>query len=127
MLAHHVTEEPLARGSRVLDMCTGSGLLAVVAARRARVVAVDVSRRAVLTTRLNARLNGVALTAVRGTLFEPVGDARFDLIVSNPPYLPSPTGELPRRGPARAWEAGPVGRAYIDLLCAPAPEHLRSG
>lgn len=127
LLVHHLTEEPLDGRSRVLDLCTGSGVLAIAAARRAEVVAIDVSRRAVLTTRLNARLNGVALTAVRGNLFEPVGDARFDLIVSNPPYLPSPVSDLPRRGRARAWEAGPLGRAYLDPICAQVPEHLRPG
>jgi release factor glutamine methyltransferase len=124
LLAHHLAKEPLGASSRVVDLCTGSGLLAVVAAMRAQVVAVDVSRRAVLATRLNARLNGVTLTAVRGDLFEPVGDARFDLIASNPPYLPSANGELPQRGLARAWEAGLLGRAYLDRICAQAPAHL---
>jgi release factor glutamine methyltransferase len=124
LLAHHLTREPLSEGGHVLDLCTGSGLLAVVAAMRGVVVAVDVSRRAVLATRLNAKLNGVTLTAIRGDLFEAVGDARFDLIVSNPPYLPSADGELPQRGLARAWEAGPLGRAYIDRICAQVPEHL---
>jgi release factor glutamine methyltransferase len=127
MLAHHLAQEPLDDDSRVLDLCTGSGVLAIVAAHRAAVVAVDVSRRSVLTTRLNAKLNGVELTAVRGNLFEAVGQARFDLIVSNPPYLPSPAPELPSRGPARAWEAGPLGRTYIDPICAQAPEHLQPG
>ncbi len=87
-------------------------------------MAVDVARRAVLATRLNARLNGVRVTAVRGNLFEPVGDARFDLIVSNPPYLPTPDDELPHHGRARAWEAGLLGRAYIDRICAEAADHL---
>ena len=126
LLAHHLAEEPLGASSRVLDLCTGSGLIAVVAGMRAQVVAVDVSRRAVLATRLNARLNGVTLTAVRGDLFEPVGDAHFDLIASNPPYLPSADAELPRRGLARAWEAGPLGRAYLDRICAQAPGHLKA-
>ena len=124
LLAHHLAEEPLAASSRVLDLCTGSGLLAVVAATRAQVVAVDVSRRAVFAARLNAKLNGVTLTAIRGDLFEPLGDARFDLIVSNPPYLPSADDELPRHGLARAWEAGPLGRAYLDRILAQTPEHL---
>jgi release factor glutamine methyltransferase len=115
--------------SSVLDLCTGSGLLAVTAAtqRASRVVAVDVSRRAVISARLNANLNGVRVHAIRGDLFSPVGEEQFDLIVSNPPYLPSQGERLPRHGVARAWEAGPEGRAVIDRICKEAYAHLRPG
>jgi release factor glutamine methyltransferase len=50
---------------------------------------------------------------------------RFDLILANPPYLPGPPP--PRRGAARAWEAGDDGRAVLDRLCADAPECLHDG
>src|SRR5688572_17749631 len=72
-------------GARVLDLCTGSGVLALTAAQHGAeaVTAVDVSRRAVLTVRCNAVLNGVRVRAVRGDLFDAVGDERFDLIASN--------------------------------------------
>jgi release factor glutamine methyltransferase len=117
------------RHARVLDVCTGSGALAVTAALAGarEVTAVDISRRAVLATRLNARRNGVRVRALRGDLFEPVGERRFDLIVSNPPYLPSRQGDVPRRGAARAWEAGSDGRALLDRICARAPGHLEPG
>jgi release factor glutamine methyltransferase len=112
----------------VLDVCTGSGALALTAARcGAGVTAVDVSRRAVLTARLNARLNGVRLRALRSDLFRALGDARFDVIVSNPPYVPAPTDDLPTRGRARAWDAGLDGRVFIDRLIDEAPAHLRPG
>jgi release factor glutamine methyltransferase len=129
LLARQVMREPLPDGAAVLDVCAGSGLLAVVAASRAasRVVAIDISRRATLAVRLNAKLNGLTVRAVRGDLFEPVRGVRFDLIVSNPPYLPSAEDELPRHGPARAWEGGPGGRTLIDRICARAPAHLRPG
>jgi release factor glutamine methyltransferase len=91
------------------------------------VTAVDVSRRAVLTARINARLNGVRVRALRGDLLAPVGDERFDLIVSNPPYVPAEDDALPTRGPQRAWDAGTDGRALLDRLCAAAPAHLRPG
>src|SRR5436189_72295 len=82
-------DEGLPPGARVLDVCTGSGVLAITAARRgAHATAVDISRRAVLCAALNARLNGVSVRAVRGDLLAAVGDERFDAIVSNPPYLP---------------------------------------
>lgn len=112
-------------GLQVLDLCTGTGALAVAAARAGGdVLAVDVSRRAVLNAWLNARLNGVRLRAVSGDLWEPARSRRFDLIVSNPPYLP---GTRSPRGAARAWDAGRDGRALLDRVAAGAAEHLRPG
>lgn len=127
MLVRTLGREPLRPGARVLDLCTGSGVLAIAAARRGadEVVAVDISRRAVMAARLNGRLNGARIDARRGDLFAAVAGERFDLIVSNPPYLPGP--ELPRRGLARAWEGGARGRTFLDRICAGAPEHLRGG
>jgi release factor glutamine methyltransferase len=129
MLVHELKRERLPPGAAGLDLCTGSGVLAVAAARHGcrQVTAVDVSRKAVLAARFNARLNGLRVRSVRGDLFEPVRDQRFDLIVSNPPYVPSPTGDLPRRGLARAWEAGSDGRVFLDQICAEASAHLRPG
>lgn len=128
MLARAIADVPLGADSSVLDLCTGSGVLAIHAARRGagRVLAVDISRRAVLAATLNARLNGVRVEARRGDLFGAVPGRRFDLIVSNPPYLPGPTPP-PRHGPARAWEGGPRGRLFIDRICDAAPGHLRQG
>jgi release factor glutamine methyltransferase len=128
MLADQLRRERLGPGVTVLDLCTGSGHLAVVAALAgASTVATDVSRRAVLSVRLNAALNGVRVTALRGDLFEPVAGRRFDVIVSNPPYLPHPDEELPRRGRARAIDAGPRGRAFLDRICAQVGDHLTPG
>jgi release factor glutamine methyltransferase len=127
MLAEALRAEDLA-GARVLDVCAGSGLLAVTAARAgAQATAVDVSRRAVLCAALNARLNRVRIRALRGDLFAPVHGERFDAIVSNPPYLPAADDELPKHGPRRAWDAGRDGRAILDRLCAEAPAHLAPG
>jgi release factor glutamine methyltransferase len=129
MLVRQINAQRLPRDASALDLCTGSGVLAIAAAQAGcrDVVAVDVSRRAVLAVRLNAALNRVRVRAVRGDLFEAVGGQRFDLIVSNPPYLPSPEGELPTRGLARAWEAGHDGRAVLDRLCAEAYAYLKPG
>src|SRR5690349_5878340 len=89
----------------VLDVCTGSGIVAVAAAlaRAARVTAVDVSRRAVANARINARLNGVSLDARRSDLLRSLGGERYDLIAANPPYLPALSPE-PARGLDRATE-----------------------
>ncbi len=114
--------------TRVLDLCSGSGYLAVVAALAGagEVTAVDLSRRAVLSARLNARLNGVRVRALRGDLLAPVRGERFDLIVSNPPYVPAANDALPGRG-ARAWDAGRDGRALLDRVLAEAPGALTPG
>ncbi len=128
MLAEAVAREPIGPGSEVLDVCTGSGVIALAAAGRgAHVTAVDVSRRALLSARLNARQHGLRIEARRGRGFGPVAGRTFDLIVSNPPYVPSGTDALPTRGASRAWEAGPNGRAVLDQLCDEAPAHLRPG
>ncbi|HEX2085165.1 MAG TPA: HemK2/MTQ2 family protein methyltransferase [Solirubrobacteraceae bacterium] len=128
-LADVLREQTLPPRASLLDLCCGSGILAITAAMRGArsVTAVDRSRRAVLTTRLNARLNGVRVKALRGDLFEPVGDQRFDAIVSNPPYVPAETDELPASGPERAWEAGADGRVILDRIIEEAPQHLRPG
>jgi release factor glutamine methyltransferase len=117
-------------GFEALDLCTGSGVVAIGAARLGgRVTAVDVSRRSVLTVRINALRNGVArrVRAVRGDLFAAVDGRGFDVIASNPPYVPSQRGDLPASGPSRAWEAGPDGRVVLDRICAEAPGRLRPG
>jgi release factor glutamine methyltransferase len=128
LAAHLMAERPDAR-TRVLDLCTGSGYLAVAAAQAGAgdVTAVDLSRRAVLSARVNARLNGVRVRALRGDLLEPVRGERFDLIVANPPYVPAADDGLRARGPARAWAAGRDGRALLDQVLAQAPSALAPG
>ena len=124
MLVACLEHESLGEGDQVLDLCTGSGVLGIAAARRGagRVVGVDISRRAVIAARLNARLNGVRVETRRGSLFGPVAGERFDLILSNPPYLPGPSP--PQSRTARAWEGGTRGRLLLDRICERAVSHL---
>ncbi|MDH6622343.1 release factor glutamine methyltransferase [Streptomyces sp. LBL] len=127
LLAGALAEEPLRPGADVLDVGTGSGALAIEAARRGtRVTAVDVSWRAVCTARANAWVAGVPVRIRRGNLFAPVRDRSFDLILTNPPYVPAPMGIRPR-GPARAWDAGRDGRFVVDRICREASPLLRPG
>jgi release factor glutamine methyltransferase len=129
MLARElVASLPAGGDASVLELCTGSGAVALeAAAAGARVTAVDVSRRSVATVRLNALLRRLRLRAVRGSLFEPLAGQRFDFIATNPPYVPAPDDALPTRGPERAWDAGRDGRALIDPICDRAPAHLADG
>ncbi|MFD4628433.1 HemK2/MTQ2 family protein methyltransferase [Streptomyces sp. NPDC058284] len=126
LLVRALDREGIDDGTSVLDLGTGSGALAVAAARRgARVTAIDISWRAVLTARLNARLSGQSVAVRRGDLTAEVPSGPYDLVVSNPPYVPSPSPRLPRRGPARAWDGGPAGRLVVDRVCDAAPRALR--
>ena len=77
---------------------------------------------------MNALVHRVRIHTRRGDLFGALGEgALFDVIVSNPPWIPSETETLPEGGISRAWDAGPNGRALIDRVCAAAPAHLRPG
>jgi release factor glutamine methyltransferase len=120
MLIDIMRRGSFAAGRDVLDIGTGSGALAVAAARSgaASVTAVDLSLRSVVATWLNSRLHGAPVTVHRGDLFAPVAGRRFGLVVANPPYVPAPTEALPRHRKARCWDAGPDGRALLDRICA---------
>jgi release factor glutamine methyltransferase len=114
------------RGKRVVDVGTGSGVLALSAARAgaSHVVAVDVNPQAARCAADNARANGLGdrVAAVCGDLLSALArDARFDLILSNPPFF---AGE-PRDLADRAWHAGP-GFRDIEPLFAQARERLAS-
>ncbi|GGX81040.1 methyltransferase [Streptomyces fructofermentans] len=128
LLADALAGEDLHPTTEVLDIGTGTGAVALGAARRgAQVTAVDVSRRAVATTRLNALRHHLPLTVLHGDFTTRTRGRRFDLVLANPPYVPSPHTRLPTNGPARAWDAGPDGRLVIDRICASAPALLRPG
>lgn len=117
-------------GERVLDMGTGCGILAVLAAvRRANVVAVDVNPLAADCARKNAEINGVSerIEIREGDLFDIVGpDERFDLILFNPPYLPLEE-EQTEGWLNKAWSGGLGGRKTIDRFLDGLPDHLSRG
>ena len=122
-----------ARVRRVLDLCTGSGCLAILAALvfpRARFDAVDLSAGALALARRNVadhRL-GDRITLHRGDLFAPLGANHYDLILSNPPYVDGRgMAKLPpeyRHEPRMALAAGDDGLKLVRRILAEAPRHL---
>lgn len=112
---------------KVLDMGTGCGILAVVAARKAKkVVAVDVNPHAIHCARKNTEINKIAdkIDIRKGDLFQPIRKAeKFNLIIFNAPYLPSTPTES-RSWLDKSWAGGSTGRQLIDQFIAEAPHYL---
>lgn len=124
------------RVDAVLDLCTGSGCLAILAAHafaEARITASDISADALDVARLNVAQHGFRedITLIKSDLFESLGDQRFDLILSNPPYVTAESMKaLPeefRHEPALALAAGLDGNDVLRRLLAAARSHLCSG
>ncbi|MFI9047220.1 HemK2/MTQ2 family protein methyltransferase [Streptomyces sp. NPDC053427] len=127
LLLRALYREGVGAGTEILDLGSGSGALAVGAARRgARATAVDISWQAVISTRINAWLSRQRVTVRHGDLTEAVCGRSFDMVVSNPPYVPTPSNRSPW-GAARAWDAGRDGRLLVDRICEVAPRTLRPG
>jgi release factor glutamine methyltransferase len=121
---------------RVLDLCTGSGVIAVSLAKElpaAHVIATEISEAAVALARRNAERNGVVdrVEVRHGDLWEPVAGERFDLICSNPPYIASAviatlSAEV-KREPLVALDGGGDGLRFYDRICAAARSYLEPG
>lgn len=121
---------------RVLDLCTGSGCLAILAARvfpNAEVDAVELSPQAVEVARGNIADSGFAdrINLFQGDLFAPVAKERYDLIITNPPYVDAEAmDELPpefRHEPAMALDGGEDGLDIVRRILAETPRHLNPG
>lgn len=129
------TAQRVATAPVIVDLCTGSGALAVTLARHwpaARVIAIDDSDAALAYARRN--VEGTAVELVRADVTAqgllPELDGRVDLIVANPPYVPDGAclePEVAQHDPPRAVFGGPDGMAVIDAIAALAGRWLRSG
>jgi release factor glutamine methyltransferase len=129
LLAAALRDEILPAGAHVLDLCTGTGVLALLAARAGagRVTAVDLSPVAVLTARANAWLHNAKVAVHRGDLFDPVRTGRFQVVLANPPYVPTDPDPGRHSGTDARWDAGSDGRAVVDRLCDEIPQRLAPG
>lgn len=113
-------------GKKVLDVGTGCGILAIISAKEGaeKVIATDVNSSALADARMNARIQGVEdrIEFRKSDIFSDINE-KFDLIVSNPPYLPVERGEV-LDDLARAWDGGQDGRVFIDRFLAEFKSHL---
>ena len=121
---------------RVLDLCTGSGCLALLAAQvfpNATVDAVDLSAGALEVAKINVAESpfGDRVTLHRGDLFAPLSSRRYDLILTNPPYVEQEVMDvLPpeyRHEPEMALAGGAGGLDIVRRILAAAPKHLNPG
>jgi release factor glutamine methyltransferase len=115
------------RGEKVLEIGTGSGLIALHCAKVADVTATDINPHAVAMTKENAQYNGLKLEVVRSDLFEAI-KAKFDVIIFNPPYLLEGDEERVGDGEnwlSRAWEGGESGEEVVLRFLFQAKDFLR--
>ncbi len=120
-------------GMRVLDLCTGSGCIIISLAKNVADISCtgsDVSKQALLVAKENAKANEVEVEWERSDLFENISGT-FDLIVSNPPYIP--TGEIPGLmpevrdfEPVDALDGKEDGLYFYRIITEKSPEYLTS-
>ena len=115
----------------VLDLCTGSGAIAIAVATKtgAKVVAVDVSEGALELAQENAKLNSASVEFIKSDLFEELGERKFDIIISNPPYIPSEDVKQLQREvrdfePTLALDGGKDGLDFYIRITKEASLHM---
>ncbi|WP_132994262.1 HemK2/MTQ2 family protein methyltransferase [Gordonia zhaorongruii] len=127
MLCRRTVAEVLAspiEHPRVIELCAGSGIASVYAARAgARVTAVDDARGAIETVKANASANGVSIDVVDADVGVLPALAPADLVITNPPYVPAPDSATD----GHAWNAGPDGRKVVDAVISRLPQLVRPG
>lgn len=134
-LAEKVIEEVRSRGGgRVLDLCTGSGAIAIAVAKNspAEVIATDVSEAACTVARANAAGAGVSVKVLAGDMFAPVAEEKFDVIVSNPPYIPHGDiaglqDKVKKFEPLAALDGGEDGLDFYRTIAREGAERLTEG
>ena len=120
-------------GDSVLDMCTGSGCIAIsiALARDVMVTGVDLSKAAIAIARKNAKNNNADVKFVESDLFEHV-NGKYDVIISNPPYIRSEEieklmEEVRLHDPLMALDGGKDGLVFYKRIAIDAKKHLKDG
>nr|WP_312874130.1 methyltransferase [Amycolatopsis jiangsuensis] len=123
LLASVIRATTVPARASALDLCTGTGVLALVLARTGAesVLAVDLSRLALCSARMNGAVRRLPVRTRRGGLPTAVTNGPYDLVAANPPYVPCPP--VTDRT-LMSCDAGPDGRAVLDPLCEQAPALL---
>ncbi len=117
----------------VLDMCTGSGCLAISIKKNADVemTASDISMKALRIAKTNAKFHGVEIDFIRSNMFEKI-EGKFDLIVSNPPYIDTDEivnldKEVVEHDPHIALDGGEFGLRFYNIIHENARKYLNDG
>jgi release factor-specific protein-(glutamine-N5) methyltransferase len=125
-------------GRKVLDLCTGSGAIAIAVAKelekkniRAEITASDISEDALTLAKENAELNGASVQFIQSDLFEKL-EGEYDIVVSNPPYIPTATVQTLQREvrdfePHLALDGGEDGLDIYRKIARQAAAHIRAG
>ena len=120
----------------VLDLCAGSGCIGIACAHyfpgaRVDLAEIDADALAVCAMNIERHQCGAQVSAVKSDVFSGVQDRRYDLIVANPPYVPSAEWKTLaaeyHQEPRKALEAGKDGMDVVARILAGAPRHLRDG
>ena len=133
LVSEAIARKPEARF--VLDVGTGSGCIAVALVRQlpaAAITATDISEAALAVAIRNAKRHSVCIEFIAGSLFAPLAGRRFDLIVSNPPYIPTDDiaglePEVRYFDPQGALDGGADGLNVYRSLIPEAEKHLKPG
>lgn len=120
--------------SSVLDLCTGSGCIAIAVQKKSgcKVTAADISEKAVKSAKSNAEENNAEIEFIVSDMFENLGGRKFDIIISNPPYIKSADiGGLEREvkgyEPLSAIDGGEDGLKYYKIIAENAEDYLNDG
>jgi len=105
---------------KILDLCTGSGAISIVLKKElnAQVFASDISRKALKVAKENSKLNNVNINFIKSNLFKKINEEKFDVIISNPPYIPI-KGEIQtnvKKEPKIALYSGKYGLCHINKI-----------
>lgn len=134
MMAVNVAED----GNAILDLCTGSGAIAIAVykelekqGKKVKMTAVDISEDALAVAKENAEANGAEINFIRSDLFTRIR-GRFDIIITNPPYIPTQDvdrlqREVKNYEPRLALDGGADGLDYYRRIAQEAPKYLARG